>query len=77
MKETIDGSRCPRCALVVAPPEAYCPRHPVAMTPAALPGVGEIVSFTTLRVMALTRSLACPVRRQNRRARSRAPSVEK
>jgi len=48
MKETIDGSRCPRCALVVAPPEAYCPRHPVAMTPAALPGVGEIVSFTTL-----------------------------
>jgi DUF35 OB-fold domain, acyl-CoA-associated len=34
--------------MVVAPPSAYCPRHPVRMTPAALSGVGEIISFTTL-----------------------------
>ena len=46
--ETIAGSRCPRCACVVAPPASYCPRHPVAMVPLALPGVGEVVSFTTL-----------------------------
>jgi hypothetical protein len=44
----IEASRCPRCGTVVAPPEAYCPRHPVAMTPTEVPGVGEIVSFTTL-----------------------------
>ncbi|MGH7277478.1 MAG: Zn-ribbon domain-containing OB-fold protein [Candidatus Rokuibacteriota bacterium] len=48
MIETIEGSRCPRCDVVVAPPEAYCPRHPVPMTPTAIPGAGEIVSFTTL-----------------------------
>jgi DUF35 OB-fold domain, acyl-CoA-associated len=46
--ETIAASRCPRCELVVAPPAAYCPYHPVAMTPTSLPGVGEVVSFTTL-----------------------------
>jgi hypothetical protein len=46
--ETIAASRCPRCDLVVAPPAAFCPHHPVAMTPATLPGTGEIVSFTTL-----------------------------
>jgi acyl-CoA-associated DUF35 OB-fold domain-containing protein len=34
--------------MVVAPPAMYCPYHPVAMTPAELSGVGEIVSFTTL-----------------------------
>jgi hypothetical protein len=34
--------------MVVAPPASYCPYHPVAMTPAELSGVGEIVSFTTL-----------------------------
>ena len=46
--ETIAASRCPRCATVVAPPATYCPHHPVTMTAASLPGVGEIVSFTTL-----------------------------
>ena len=49
MIESIAASRCPRCGMVVAPPAPYCPRHPVAMTPADLPGVGEIVSFTTLQ----------------------------
>jgi hypothetical protein len=34
--------------MVVAPPASYCPHHPVLMTPIAVPGVGEIVSFTTL-----------------------------
>ena len=48
MIETIAAARCPRCAVVVAPPERFCPRHPVEMTPVALPGAGEIVSFTTL-----------------------------
>ena len=48
MIETIAASRCPRCAAVVAPPAMYCPRHPVRMVPASLPGVGEVVSFTTL-----------------------------
>ena len=44
----IRASRCPRCHAVVAPPATYCPWHPVAMTPTVLPGVGEIVTFTTL-----------------------------
>ena len=44
----IAASRCPRCQVVVAPPSTYCPWHPVAMTPTTVPGVGEIVSFTTL-----------------------------
>lgn len=48
MIETIAASRCPRCNTVVAPPAAFCPRHPIAMEPVALPGVGEIVTFTTL-----------------------------
>ena len=48
MIETIAASKCPRCDLVVAPPATYCPYHPVAMAPATLSGVGEIVSFTTL-----------------------------
>jgi hypothetical protein len=48
MLETIAASRCSRCDLVVAPPAAYCPHHPVAMTPTMLAGVGEVVSFTTL-----------------------------
>ena len=48
MIETIAASRCPRCEMVVAPPAAYCPHHPVLMTPATLPGLGEVVSFTTL-----------------------------
>jgi hypothetical protein len=46
--EAIAASRCPRCARVVAPPAAFCPRHPVAMAPVMLAGVGEVVSFTTL-----------------------------
>jgi len=48
MIETIAASRCPRCDMVVAPPASYCPHHPVLMTPIEVPGVGEIVSFTTL-----------------------------
>ncbi|MBI3636209.1 MAG: OB-fold domain-containing protein [Candidatus Rokubacteria bacterium] len=48
MIESIAGSRCPRCGLVVAPAAVYCPRHPVAMVPESLRGVGEIVTFTTL-----------------------------
>ena len=48
MIETIAASRCPRCDAVVAPPAPYCPRHPVAMIPVGLPGIGEVVSFTTL-----------------------------
>jgi hypothetical protein len=46
--ETIKASRCPRCFMVVAPPAPYCPHHPVLMTPATLPGVGEVVSLTKL-----------------------------
>jgi hypothetical protein len=46
--ETIAASRCPRCDITVAPPASYCPRHPIAMTPVELAGVGEIVTFTTL-----------------------------
>jgi hypothetical protein len=46
--ETIPASRCPRCDALVAPPAAFCPRHPIAMEPAALPGTGEVVTFTTL-----------------------------
>ena len=46
--ETIAASRCPRCSTIVAPPAPYCPHHPVAMLPKSLPGVGEIVTFTTL-----------------------------
>ena len=48
MIEIIKASRCPRCEMVVAPPASYCPHHPVLMTPISLPGMGEIVSFTTL-----------------------------
>ena len=48
MIETIAASKCPRCHMVVAPPAPYCPHHPVLMTPATLPGLGEVVSFTTL-----------------------------
>lgn len=48
MIETINASRCPRCDMVVAPPASYCPHHPVLMTPIVVPGIGEIVSFTTL-----------------------------
>jgi hypothetical protein len=46
--ETIAASRCPRCDLIVAPPATYCPYHPVAMMPATLSGIGEVVAFTTL-----------------------------
>lgn len=48
MIETIPASRCPQCSMIVAPPAAYCPRHPVKMISAVLPGVGEVVTFTTL-----------------------------
>lgn len=48
MIETIAGARCPRCGLVTVPPATRCPYHPVLLEPATVPGVGEIVSFTTL-----------------------------
>jgi hypothetical protein len=48
MIETLAASACPECGLVAAPPEVYCPRHPVEMTPTTVAGVGEVVSFTTL-----------------------------
>jgi hypothetical protein len=50
MIETIAASRCSRCGMVVAPPAPFCPRHPTAMSPTTVAGVGEIVSFTTLHV---------------------------
>ena len=46
--ETIAASRCPRCATLVAPPATYCPHHPVAMKSVSLPGIGDVVTFTTL-----------------------------
>jgi hypothetical protein len=46
--ERIRASRCVRCEAVVAPPAPYCPRHPVAMVPVELAGIGEVVTFTTL-----------------------------
>ena len=48
MIETIAASRCPRCMATVAPPSRFCPWHPVAMEPAEVEGIGEVVSFTTL-----------------------------
>ena len=48
MIETIAASRCPRCDAVIAPPAPYCPWHAVPMTSTTVPGIGEIVSFTTL-----------------------------
>jgi len=44
----IAASRCPRCQRMVVPVARHCPDHPVSMEPATVPGVGEIVSFTTL-----------------------------
>ena len=61
MLETIPGSRCPRCAIVVAPPASFCPRHPVAMVPVDLPGVGEIVYSNGYATMALARREGCDV----------------
>ena len=46
--DTIPASKCPRCETVVAPPALYCPRHPIAMRPIELAGIGEVVTFTTL-----------------------------
>jgi len=46
--QAIEASRCPRCGRMVVPGARYCPDHPVAMEPATVAGVGEIVSFTTL-----------------------------
>jgi hypothetical protein len=46
--ELIAASRCPRCGMLVAPQVRFCPHHPVEMQPATVPGIGEIVSFTTL-----------------------------
>ena len=44
----IPASRCPRCHRMVVPAARYCPDHPVTMERATVPGVGEVVSFTTL-----------------------------
>ena len=46
--ETIAASRCAQCGRLVVPPAPICPDHPVAMEPAFVTGVGEVVSFTTL-----------------------------
>src|SRR5215472_12078064 len=48
MEQVIAASRCPRCERVVVPPARLCPDHPVAMEPVSVPGVGEVVTFTTL-----------------------------
>ncbi|HTY78449.1 MAG TPA: OB-fold domain-containing protein [Candidatus Bathyarchaeia archaeon] len=45
---SIQASRCPRCHRIVVPAARHCPDHPVAMEQATVPGVGEVVSFTTL-----------------------------
>jgi len=44
----VSASRCPRCRRLVVPPAASCPDHGVRMEPDSVPGVGEVVSFTTL-----------------------------
>ena len=44
----IPGSRCPRCGRTCAPPARFCPDDGAPMTMAALPALGEVVSFTTL-----------------------------
>ncbi len=46
--DTVQGSRCPRCFRVVAPPTRFCPDHPVAMERVELQGYGDVISFTTL-----------------------------
>ncbi len=46
--DAIQGSRCPRCLRVVAPPARFCPDHPVAMERVELQGHGHVISFTTL-----------------------------
>ena len=48
MIERIEGSRCPQCGTIVAPPARFCPHHPVEMVATSLAGAGEIVTFTTL-----------------------------
>ncbi|MBI4609336.1 MAG: OB-fold domain-containing protein [Candidatus Rokubacteria bacterium] len=48
MMEAVQGSRCPRCLRVVAPPARFCPDHPVAMEAVELQGYGDVVAFTTL-----------------------------
>jgi len=48
MMEIINGSRCPECGLVVAPPVRICPRHPREMVTVELFGYGSILSYTTL-----------------------------
>lgn len=44
----VAASRCPRCRRLVVPPAPTCPDHGVRMEPDTVPGVGEVVSFTTL-----------------------------
>ncbi|HKW91079.1 MAG TPA: OB-fold domain-containing protein [Methylomirabilota bacterium] len=48
MSEKLRASRCPRCRRMVVPPASLCPDHPVKMEAAAVPPLGEVVSFTTL-----------------------------
>ena len=77
MPNELRASRCPRCRRLVVPPASLCPDHPVKMEAATLPPLGEVVSFTTLLPMAPMRSPRAPARRQNRRARSVKPMLEK
>jgi hypothetical protein len=46
--EFIPASRCPRCGRGCAPPAHYCPDDGTIMEATLLPGLGEIISFTTL-----------------------------
>src|SRR5215470_11078286 len=46
--EPIPASRCPRCGRVCAPPARFCPDDAAEMEATALPGYGEVISFTTL-----------------------------
>jgi hypothetical protein len=48
MHEGIAASRCPRCRRTIVPPAARCPDDATPMTGAAVAGVGEVISFTTL-----------------------------
>jgi len=48
MADGLRASRCPRCRRLVVPPASLCPDHPVKMEAAALPPLGEVISFTTL-----------------------------
>ncbi len=48
MPDPVPASRCPRCGRVCAPPARFCPDDGAGMTVTALPGYGEVISYTTL-----------------------------